>query len=147
MSTSKIKMLAVLLVLGISMLACGSFGPPESCGENIGGVADETLFGQYFASMELVSANTWQPGEQSENGMIFPAEEPLLIMFDAKSDVEVRACIQNTAGGSGKLALDQALPFLTGTNEFPLGAFQPGGYVIRVIVENTLVKNFPFSVK
>ncbi len=134
------------LTLTLSILACGSFSPPESCGDEIGGTADEALFGQYFESMELVNANTWQPGTQGENGVEFAAGEPLLIMFDAKTDVEVRACIQNTVGGGG-IAFDQTSSFSSGENEFSLGVFEPSSYVIRVIVDGVLVKNFPFEVK
>ena len=135
-----------VFVLTFSVLACGSFSPPETCGDEIGGTADEVLFGQYFESMELVSATTYQPGTQWENGVEFTAGEPLLIMFDAKIDVEVRACIQNTVGG-GQIAFDQASSFTSGENEFSVGVFEPSNYVIRVIVDGVLVKNFPFEVK
>jgi hypothetical protein len=141
----KLIIILPVLLLALSALACGSASPPESCGDAIGGTADETLFGQNFASMELVDANTWQPGAAGENGAQF-GQEPLLIMFDAKSGVDVRACIQNTRGG-GKLAFDQTVSFSAGSNEFPVGSFEPGTYVIRVIVDGVLVKNFPFEVK
>lgn len=141
----KLTFILPLLALTLSALACGSFAPPENCGDEIGGTADEALFGQYFESMELVSGETWQPGSQGENGIEFAEAESLLIMFDAKTDVEVRACIQNTQGG-GNLAFDQTTAFSAGENEFPVGAFEPGGYVIRVIVDGVLVKNFPFYI-
>ena len=141
----KLTLLLPVLLLAVSILACGSFSPPEDCGEGIGGTADEALFGEYFASMDLVDANTWQPGPEGENGRQF-GQDPLLIMFDARSDVEVRACIQNTVGG-GKLAFDETQSFAAGSNEFQVGAFEPGHYVIRVIVDGVLVRNFPFEVK
>ncbi|MCX6035500.1 MAG: hypothetical protein NTV38_11085 [Chloroflexi bacterium] len=139
------NLLLLIFVLVLSILACGTFSPPETCGEDLGGTADEALFGRYFESMELVSGNTWQPGAEGESGMQFPAGESLLIMFDAKSDVQVRACIQHTVGG-GKMAFDQTSSFQNGENEFQVGTFEPGPYVIRVIVNGTLVKNLPFSI-
>ncbi|KAF0106783.1 MAG: hypothetical protein FD146_2375 [Anaerolineaceae bacterium] len=142
----KLPLILPALLLALSILACGSFSPPESCGDEIGGTANETLFGENFESMELVSAGDWQPGAQGENGVQFAGQEPLLLMFDAKADVDVRACIQNTQGG-GQLAFDQTAFFSEGTNVFPVGAFEPGNYVIRVIVDGALVKNFPFEVK
>ncbi|MBM3153429.1 MAG: hypothetical protein FJZ96_14700 [Chloroflexi bacterium] len=135
-----------ILFLILSALACGSFSPPEDCGEGIGGTADEALFSQYFESMELVRASDWQPGTPGENGVEFAEGENLLVMFDVKSGVEVRACIQNTQGG-GQLAFDQTSSFSEGSSEFPVGSFDPGAYVIRVIVDGALVKNFPFTVK
>jgi hypothetical protein len=134
-----------VLVMGLSVLACGSISPPETCGDEIGGVADETLFGEYFESMELVNANTWQPGAQGENGMEFAEGEALLIMFDARTEVQVRACIQHTVGG-GEIAFDDSVSFQAGSNEFQIGSFVPGPYVIRIIVGNTLVKNFQFVI-
>ncbi|MEW6092999.1 MAG: hypothetical protein AB1531_03440 [Chloroflexota bacterium] len=142
----KFTLVLPVFVLTLSVLACGSFSAPESCGDEIGGTADDVLFGQYFESMELVSANTYQPGTQGENGVEFAAGESLLIMFDAKTDVEVRACIQNTIGG-GEIAFDQTSSFISGENEFSVGVFEPSNYVIRVIVDGVLVKNFPFEVK
>jgi len=142
----KLTIALPVLVLTLSIIACGTFSPPESCGDEIGGTADEVLFGQYFESMELVSANTYQPGTQGENGVEFAAGEPLLIMFDAKTDVEVRACIQNTVGG-GEIAFDQTTSFLGGENEFQVGTFESSNYVIRVIVEGVLVKNFQFVIE
>jgi hypothetical protein len=134
-----------VLLLVLSILACGSASPPESCGADIGGIANETLFGDNFASMDLVNANTWQPGASGDNGTQF-AKEPLLIMFDARKNVDIRACIQNTQGG-GKIAFDETSSFKKGSNEFQLGDFEPGSYVIRVIVDGVLVKNFPFEIK
>jgi len=138
------RVLAVFAFLFLAQAGC-RFGPPASCGDTIGGVADETLFGQYFESMELVSANTWQPGTPGEQGMDFPVDEPLLIMFDTKAEVTIRACIQ--VPGRGDLAFNETVTFAEGSNEFNMGAFDKGGYIIRVIVDETLVKNFPFSIK
>jgi len=139
------NLILLIFALVLSILACGTFSPPESCGEDFGGTADEALFGRYFESLELVSGNTWQQGVDGESGMQFPVGEPLLIMFDAKSAVQIRACIQHTVGG-GKLAFDQTSSFQTGENEFQIGTFEPGPYVVRVIVDGTLVKNLSFSI-
>ena len=95
--------------------------------------------------MDLVDAVTWQPGTSGENGTVFSNDEDLLIMFDAAENVEIRACIQQTVG-AGQIAFDQTNAFQSGSNEFALGNFDPGTYVIRVIVDGILVRNFPFQV-
>jgi hypothetical protein len=53
---------------------------------------------------------------------------------------------QNPEGG-GQIPFDQTQTAPEGSASLALGTFEPGGYVIRVIVDGTLVKNFPFVVK
>jgi hypothetical protein len=145
MIINRIKVLAVVLVLGIVLTAC-SFGPPPSCGDNIGGTADTTKFDQYFNGMSLVYENSGQPGQDGDNGMQFTQGEPLVIQVDSKSEVNLRACIQPMSGAK-EVTLDETQSFSQGQGSFSIGTLKAGTYVIRVIVDDTLVKNFPFVLK
>ncbi len=149
MLTSKIKLLVTILVLGLVLSACSSgssvsIGPPESCGDDIGGTADTAKFDQYFTNMALVNQNG-ESGPEGDNGMEFASTDILDLRADSISDVSVRACIQSRSGGP--IAFDQTQTFTQGPSGLTFGSFQPGNYVVRVIVDGTLVKNFPFSIK
>jgi len=149
MLTSKIKLLVTVLVLGLLLSACSlgssvSFGPPESCGDDIGGTADTAKFDQYFTNMALVNQDGVS-GPEGENGMEFASTDTLDLRADSISDVAVRACIQSRSGGP--IAFDQTQTLTQGPSGLTLGSFQLGNYVVRVIVDGTLVKNFPFSIK
>jgi hypothetical protein len=146
MFASKIKLFVTILMLGLLLSACslGSFGPPASCGDNIGGTADTANFDQTFTNMALVNQNG-VPGTEGENGMEFAATDTLDIRADSNSDVTVRACVQNFNGRP--IAFDGTQTFTQGSSGFSLGSFQSGNYVVRVIVDGVLVKNFPFEIK
>ena len=149
MFTSKIKLPVTIAVLGIMLSACslGSsvpIGPPESCGDNIGGTADTAKYDQYFTNMALVNQNG-ESGPEGENGMEFASTDTLDLRADSVSDVAVRSCVQDFNGRP--IAFDQTQTFPQGSSGLTLGSFQPGNYVVRVIADETLVKNFPFSIK
>jgi hypothetical protein len=146
MFTLKIKSLGTILMLGLFLSACslGSFGPPASCGDNISGTADTVKFDQYFTKMALVD-QSGVSGPEGENGMEFASTDTLNLRADSNSDVAVRACIQNFNGRP--IAFDQTQTFTKGSDGFSLGSFQSGSYVVRVIIDGTLVKNFPFFIK
>jgi hypothetical protein len=135
----------MLLILALLAAACSS-GPPPSCGAEIGGTADTATFDQYFNSMALVSQTTGQPGEDSDEGAKFAQDEPIQILADVKTEVAVRACIQPLSG-QGEIADDRTDTIGQGERTLDFGPFSPGSYVIRVIVDNTLVKNFPFQIE
>jgi len=139
------KLLVVAcVVLGLLVSACGA---PESCGENIGGTADEAAYAQRFARMALVNEGTGQPGAADpEGGVQFAAADRLAIQVESLAEVTVRACVQERKGG-GKIALNQSQTVGQGEDSFALGSFERGSYVVRVIVDGTLVKNLPFVVK
>ena len=146
MQRRRVAVLVTVLVLGLFLSACslGSFGPPASCGDNIGGTADTTKFDQFFSKMALVNQNG-ESGPEGDNGMEFASSDTLDLRADSNSDVAVRACIQSFNGGP--IAFDQTQTFTQGSSGLSLGSFQLGNYVVRVIVDDTLVKNFPFSIK
>lgn len=145
MPKRKIQLLTVLLILGISVTACIHIGPPESCGDTIGGTADEVLFACRFERMALVNATSGEPGEKGEYGERYTLGDTLDLRADSYSEVAVRICIQNTS--AGPIAYDQTLTFPEGSGGVTLGSFEPGNYVIRVIVDGILVRNFPFEIR
>jgi hypothetical protein len=115
-------------------------------GDEIGGVADTVKFDEYFNTMALVNQATGNPGPDSDNGQQYAENETLVIQLEVKSEVTVQACIQPMGGGNS-LPLDESKTFSAGQASFDLGSFQKGNYVIRVIVDNILVKNFPFNIQ
>ncbi len=131
-------------ILVISSLAACSFGPPESCGETIGGVADTAKFDQYFSRMAFITQEGME-GTPGDNGVEFSTSDNLELRADVLTDVTVRLCIQGMTSGS--IAFDQTQSFTAGASGMGVGSFEPGTYVMRVIVEDTLVKNFPFTIK
>jgi hypothetical protein len=133
-----------LFILTLSLSAC-SFSPPPSCGDDIGGTADTAKFDQYFTNMQLVNQASGQVGPEGENGTQYATGEALVIQAESKSEVTVRACVQPR--GPGEITFDQTQTMSQGQGAFPVGLFKPGIYVIRVIVDGVLVKNFPFEVK
>jgi hypothetical protein len=141
-----VGLIFVCLASLLAFIACGPLSAPESCGD-FGGVADEVLFTEYFEFMEVVSSTTGSPGEFDDEGeMQFSSSESLSISFENKKDVSIRACMQERKGG-GKILFDETKSFSPGGNSLALGNYSRGGYVIRVIVDESLVKNLPFGIK
>jgi hypothetical protein len=140
-------MALVLLVMPITLLSCGSFSPPESCEGITTGVADEELFNQIFHAMELVRATTGEPGKIGSEGEVqFDSGEALKIDFESTVDGSFRACVMERKGG-GEVVLDDEMAFTAGVGAFNIDAFSRGSYVIRVAVDDILVKNLPFIVE
>lgn len=133
-------------VLSIVLSACGSFGPPPECTEGLGGTADEALFAENFNSMQLVNQATGLPGESTEQGEAYAPADTLAIMVDAKNAVTLRACVQFISGR--QIAFDQNPSLDAGETEIVLGSFpDTGDYVVRMILDGALVKNFAFVIQ
>jgi hypothetical protein len=130
----------------LPMLGCGSFAPPKSCGEGIGGTADEALFAQHFSSMELIREATGIPPVEMGGEKVVSPDDPLAIKVQALSSTEVRVCVQERVGGGG-IPLDKTFAVEQGESVLSLGGFSAGSYVVRVIVDGTLVRNLPFEAK
>jgi hypothetical protein len=143
----KISTALILAAFAGNLFACGSFSPPKSCGEGIGGVADEVLFAQYFSEMQLVLESTGEipPAGKDSSAAVSP-DDSITIKMRVLKAVEVRACVQSRAGGGG-IPADKTLSVESGEDSFPLGEFSSGNYVIRVIVDGKLVKNLTFEVR
>jgi hypothetical protein len=135
----------VLCTLGLA--SCGSYSPPESCGEGVGGSANEALFNLYFTNMILVDSTTEQPGEPNEDGEIRYSPSDLLeLQMEGTEAITIRACVQERTAG-GEIAFNESKTIPRGKSTMELGAFAEGNYVIRVILGDTLIKNFPFLVE
>jgi len=144
-SRSHLSVAGALLLL--TTLACGSFAPPASCGDNIGGTADEAAFAQYFISMQLVDEATGVAGPpDSESQATFGPDETIAISYSTVGEGSVRACVQERAGGGG-IPLDETFSFVHGEGSFSLGSFPDGTYVVRAILADTLVRNLTFTVR
>lgn len=148
MKRSKLALsVPVFVALALLGAACGSLGPPPECTEGLGGTADEALFAQYFTAMELVSADSGQPGGPAENGASFPGGEPLAVNVSAGAAVTVRFCVQGFYDG-GVIADDLTADLVPGANQVHLDTFDTSAdYVVRVIVDGVLVKNLPFTLQ
>lgn len=138
------KLGPALTVLVLASAACGSIAPPETCGET--GTADEARFAELFSSMDLVVEATGETGpEDPEGGATFAADTPLAIRFDSLASADVRVCVGQRRGG-GQIVLDQTFTAAEGSGSFALGPFPPDIYVVRVLVDGTLIRNLPFVV-
>jgi hypothetical protein len=49
--------------------------------------------------------------------------------------------------GGGKILFDETRSYTPGENSLALGKYSKGGYVIRVIVDEKLIKNLPFRIE
>ena len=143
----KLTLILVFVSVLANMLACGSFAPPQSCGEGIGGTADEALFAEYFSDMQLVIEGTDEvPPPGSESGALVSTGDSLTVKMQVLKTATVRACVQERAGGGG-IPADETRTVQPGEAYLPLGEFEKGSYVARIIVDGTLVKNLTFEVK
>jgi len=135
------RLLLVFSALGMFALACGSFAPPESCTES---GLDEGAFTAQFTSMRLVNASTGEPGEPDpESGQKFSTEDQLAVIVESLGEVEVTFCITQRKGG-GQIVYNQLHSVQEGENTVTLTTFDSDPYVIRVIVNDILVKNLTF---
>ncbi len=135
------RLLLVFSALGMAALACGSFAPPESCTES---GLDEDAFAAQFTSMQLVNASTGEPGEPDpESGQKFSTEDQLAVIVESLGEVEVTFCITQRKGG-GQIVYNQLHSVQEGENTVTLTTFDSDPYVIRVIVNDILVKNLTF---
>ena len=146
MSLSRGGLVLICALLVLTVLACGSLSPPESCGEGVGGTADEGVFAEHFSLMELVDEATGQPGPEGEEGPRFASTAALSLAMESLSEASMQICVQERRGG-GKVAFNQSLTVPSGAGAAALGTFDPGNYVIRVIVDGILVRNFPFVIE
>ncbi len=137
------RLLLVFSALGLAALACGSFAPPESC---TNADFDEEAFARYFNDMQIVYAATGEPGETAEGddrGPGFSTDDQLAVLVDSLGEIDVTICIEQRKGG-GQIVYNQTHTVQEGETTLPLMAFDSDPYVIRVIVNDVLVKNLTF---
>jgi hypothetical protein len=147
MKAPRIRTILIAFTVVLAAAACSSFAPPATCGENLGGSADESVFSEYFSAMQLVNQDTGVAGPPgSESEVTFTRTEPIAISYSAVSSGSLRACIQARAGG-GTIPFDQTLAFTEGEGSLSLGLFEPGSYVVRAIIGETLVRNLTFTIE
>ena len=133
--------------LTILLSACGALVPPESCGEGIGRTADEMAFAQHFRTVELISGETGLLGELGDDDTpVFSTGEELMLTVMSRGRIELFACVQEQKGRR-KIVAERVGRMEEGPARIPLGTFEEGSYVVRVIVSKVLVKNLPFVVE
>jgi hypothetical protein len=142
MRSSRTAFIALFAItLSISVLACGSFTPPESCTD---ADFDESIFSEHFSEMYLVNAATGEPGAlDPEQGEMYATNDQIAVQINSLDEVEVRLCIEQRKGG-GQIVYDQTHIVPQGENVILLMAFDSDPYVVRVIVDEVLVKNLTF---
>jgi hypothetical protein len=137
----------ILAAYAASTFACGSFAPPQSCGEGIGGTADQAVFNKYFSDMFLVVEATGEvPPAGEDSSAAIPPDDSLAVKMQVLNATQVRACVQERTGGGG-IPADKTASVEPGEALLPLGKFSAGNYVVRVIVDGNLVKNLTFEVR
>lgn len=143
MKTRIIQGLLLFCVLLAASAGCKKADSP-SCTDIVGGTADPVKFSVNFADMQLVELVSGLPGaEDSERGLTFGTGDQLVIWMDCKVGTPVTFCIQER-NASGTVMYNQSHTVQTGTSEINIGSYAANTYVIRVIVDNILIKNFPF---
>lgn len=132
----------LLFAVGLVALACG--GPSAQAKEcTAGGSAEEAAFAQYFTSMSFAGGKP----STGEGGQEFSPAEPVTVQTEAKAETPARFCVQ-ARGRTGDVAYDQEHRLAAGASTTDLGAFQKkGDYVIRVAVNDVLVRNMTFTVR
>lgn len=126
------------------LTSCRALRPPESCG--LGGFANETAYGLYFDNLNLLDVEG-NPGSPDRDGVPrFEEGQTINLWLQIKTDTRVRICVEETRGG-GEIAYDDIVSLKTGQSAVTFGALERGPYIIRLSIDGTLVKNFPFSVR
>ena len=140
-----LRMAAALVLL--ATVACGSFSAPKSCGDDVSGAPDQSAFDQNFSAMRLAnqSSGLLGPSDASEEFSL-PRGDPLAIAYSGRTSGSLRVCVQERSAGGG-IPLDQTFQFEQGDVMILLSSFEPGTYVLRAIVDETLVRNLTFVVK
>lgn len=137
----------LFLALGLLLVACGP-GAEATCLPGGTGSKDDAVSAQYFRSMELVNEATGLPGEPDAEGIPqFSSADGLAVQTEAVAEVSARFCIQEGGGPGSRVAFDQTYPLSPGSDKVSLGSFQPGGYIVRVLVGDILVNNFQFRLR
>ncbi|MBI4282276.1 MAG: hypothetical protein HY672_02145 [Chloroflexi bacterium] len=123
--------------------ACGSLQPPEECAVP-GGSADQTAFAEHFSQMAVVMEG--QDASSSVEEPVFGSDDTVEVVATSIADTSTNLCLQERKGG-GQIRYDETPILYVGENRVSLGSFGKGDYVVRVIVDDVLVKNLTFTVR
>lgn len=137
------KGISLFLLMLIFIAGC-DLGQPRDCEVNTGNTVDEELFSTYFSSMRLMDETGFEGVSHDEDEAIFAPASPLSISFDAIKDGSIVLCIQSRTGSKFTPATLHET-FEAGSSTINISNYMNGSYVVRVIVEDTLVKNLPFG--
>ena len=144
MCKHRFRRLIILFILTTILLSCGPLSPPESCGA--GGTADRGKFNQLFRDMVLVYDPTGElPLMETEGGPHFSENSAVGVQFDSLQALDVRFCVEERRGG-GEIIFDDTMSISEGTGRVPIGSFFSGSYVVRIILDEMLLINMPFTV-
>ncbi len=136
--------LITMFILSTILLSCGPLSPPESCGA--GGTADRGKFNQLFRDMLLVYDLTGElPLMQTEGEPHFSENPSIGVQVNSLQALDIRFCVEERRGG-GEIIFDDIMSISEGTGRVPIGSFLSGGYVVRVILDEVLLINMPFTV-
>ena len=145
MSRQALCALLSMFLISLFLVSCGQFSPPESCGA--GGTVHEETFNQTFAEMLLYDETRGgSPLIDTEAGPTFFPDRPVSIQIESLSSARVRFCVEERRGG-GEISFDEIRTVSEGDSIISLGVFDSGSYVIRVIIEDVLIRNLPFVVE
>ena len=145
MRRRRICPLTTMLLLSSLLASCNQFKPPESCGA--GGTANKETFNQFFVDMLLYDETMGgAPRIQTEVGPTFLQDTTVSVQAESFMSVEIRFCVEERRGG-GKISFDEVRMLSEGVNTISLEIFESGSYVVRIITEDTLIKNLPFVVE
>ena len=118
--------------------------PDDPCG--LGAVADEDAFAQSFTDIVLVRATDGvTPDVEDDRGPVFARDDLVAALATTKEAVDVRYCVQ-TRDGTGTLVDSFRAELGEGAGSTNLGEHEPGDYVVRAGVGDTLVRSLPFGV-
>lgn len=155
------KNVCVLLVLSIAVVSCGSTATQspsptpapkattvapdyKECGEFVFAREDPEAFSRYFHKLGLFDAETGKRPETDAMGnAVFHAGQYLGVGWETTFRLSWELCFQDAVSGSVARLHRSAGE---GKGMSALQPFEPGSYVLRVIVKNGIVRNIPFVV-
>ncbi len=138
--------LGILSLVSIVFLlaACGSLGPPQEC--PVTGTANPEAFDQSFTRMVLVKQGQPMPDTGGDSDLTFTSDDRLELVVVSKGGTQALVCVGPRKGGV-KIPYNKTVPITEGVNRVELGSFVVNPYVVRVSVNNVLVKNVTFETK
>ena len=136
----------VVFTAGCSSGGIGPISAPEECSFVTGGSADEAFFSEHFSRIVIVSKGEEIPESGGEHDLVFNTEDELELVVVSKDDTQLQVCISERKGG-GRVVLSESFSLVEGENRLDLGSLARNPYVVRIGVNDTLVRNLTFSIQ